>query len=130
MKFEFVSKQTIEADSLEEAKQKFADNSFDFAANANVETESIAIETIEAVIRTRIRRIIHRDCNGDEIDSIILHQNDEPFENETLLKQDRLYLNGEKCFVSDETYNLIEEYVRDFNLDKEKILSKIEVVPF
>ena len=34
MKFRFISTQIIEADSLQEAKDRFADTSYDFAANA------------------------------------------------------------------------------------------------
>jgi len=34
MKFRFISTQIIEADSLQEAKDRFADESYDFAANA------------------------------------------------------------------------------------------------
>ena len=34
MKFRFISTQIVEADSKEEAKDKFANNSFNFAANA------------------------------------------------------------------------------------------------
>lgn len=36
-KFKFTSKQTVEAPSMEEAKEIFANNSFDFAANAECE---------------------------------------------------------------------------------------------
>lgn len=37
MKFKFTSETIIEAETEEEAKDKFAENSFDFAAEANIE---------------------------------------------------------------------------------------------
>jgi len=46
MLYKFKSEQIIEADSIEEAKHKFADNSHDFAANA--ECKELLTKPIEA----------------------------------------------------------------------------------
>ena len=74
----FEAKQRVEADSLEEAKMKFADNSMDFASNAVAYPEEEEEYKLLAVSKDSIKTIleIDQEITDIEMDKIMSHLED------------------------------------------------------
>lgn len=86
MKYKFTSTQIIEADSEQEAKDKFSETSFDFAANAECKKIKESQYEILEILSTKIESDLETE---KEVRQQIQHEmsNELPFKRTILVKK-------------------------------------------
>jgi hypothetical protein len=122
-KFKFTNEVVVEAESLDDAVIKFSQIAENFAPEAEKEFETITLERVMVMIPSFIEKLVYRNINGEEINSVIINQQDEEPSSENIIDKNVYYIGIKNKMMSEEDWDVLNEHI-DFLLDNSSLTKK------